>query len=677
MAVIKDVKSFLFDFYRQRHFDLMPDAVRARFDDYAKNDDFNGNMKWWKKELIDSSTGSNNPLPTLDIAKQQELFELLQAAMEGMAAAKKKYDHNAPVKAFIEKWFGQFRPFEASKAVPGVDAAFDAVYQLLNNPSHKSEFERIIKNMVGLNDDLSYDDLLDGIRDKKYNRGDVKFRNQALKVANYIIENSKYYGVSSRGINPYTGMPIPPIEDPDRWPLGLRLSRDDIFSSLMLPDSVNDWFKATFNQPEFESVYPVILSELLEKENIRKEFANYESSGKIIGQLNKAIEATNYEDPSKPDYVAPKGADEKTVGQKIKDWGDKTYESYLRKFTEPGRGTRIYFTPFSQEIIKAIDKEKIKPTDGIAGIMGKKDAILKRLAVSPTAKKHFEWFTKTMDNISKLIPNAYAGAMKGGHQLQAVVAQVIIAAVKQGKVPEAKTALEILAVSKYGFTTSKTMDALAKENLTIFSDKGLSWNKNEGMQFVTNAMDKTLKYGFMAAGRTVAAARNAVQRSRSKFNGDIRTNADLAAAYKTWKSEDADKLAHEQAINNAHNVDARLADLAAGHGRSGEIIADDATLAAAEALLPTLTGTAKDDLQEDIDQYKSFTERKNLVDNWRSKNKDNYHDLVAYWDLMMSAMKTHSFRLGTLTARKKFLQNDNAKNVADQFIANYGNLRAA
>ena len=672
MKDMKNVKQFLYDFFRKRHFDLMSPEVRARYDDFAKKDDFAGNMKWWRKELDGTFE------VTLDATKQQELFNLLQSAIEGMAADKKKYSHNAPVQAFIDKWFGQYKPFEASKAKNGdVKTAIDEVEKMLQVA--RPAFERIFRGAI-ITDDFSYDDLLDGIASKKYEK-DIKFRDRLLRIIEHILYYGRTYGA---------GM----YSEPSVWPDGLKFNAA-VFDALNLPGlgttipgatgpipgGVNDWFEATFDQPKFENVYPVILSELLEKENIRKEFARYESSGKIIGQLDKAIEATNYADPNKPDYIPPKAVDSNNIIQTVNKWIDNTYESYLRKFKEPGRGTRIFFTPFSQTIMQAIDKEKIKPTDGIAGILSKKDAITKRLAASsPQAKSHFDWFAKTMGEISKLVPNAYEGAMKGGRQLQDVVSQLIIKAVESGKVAEAKTALEILAVSKYGLTTSKRMDAIAKDtqNMALFSDKSLSWNKNEGVRFVTSAMDKTLRFGLLATGRAVAAAHNAVQRSRAKFNGDIRTNDDLRAAYDKWTKKDAADKLNAEKINGSLKVDTELQKLETGAGKSGEIIKDDTTLAAAESKLKTLTkGTPDyDNLETDIEQYKQLSERKNLVDNWRSKNKDNYHDLVAYWDLMMSAMKTHSFRLGTLAMRSKFLNNNRGKNIADNFIANYGKLRA-
>ena len=91
-------------------------------------------------------------------------------------------------------------------------------------------------------------------------------------------------------------------------------------------------------------------------------------------------------------------------------------------------------------------------------------------------------------------------------------------AVRDGKMDEAKTAMEVLSVIKYGYTTSKIMDALGKESLSIFSDKGLSWNKNEGVQFVTNAMDKSIKAAFMGIGYGITIAGNAYNLHGSKFN---------------------------------------------------------------------------------------------------------------------------------------------------------------
>ncbi|MBQ6011940.1 MAG: hypothetical protein IJL23_02345, partial [Alphaproteobacteria bacterium] len=42
----------LFDYLAQLHFDLMSPEVRARFDEYAKNKDFQGHMKEWNNRYV-------------------------------------------------------------------------------------------------------------------------------------------------------------------------------------------------------------------------------------------------------------------------------------------------------------------------------------------------------------------------------------------------------------------------------------------------------------------------------------------------------------------------------------------------------------------------------------------------------------------------------------------------
>ncbi|MBD5391371.1 hypothetical protein HDR66_01035, partial [bacterium] len=510
--------------------------------------------------------------------------------------------------------------------------------------------------------------LLDGIGKKKYNT-DVAWRKNALGIVDYIMQ----YGPDSTA--------TPGIYGPDYWPRSAVLSSPTVFEDLKvrgLPENKDDWFQATYDDDRFKSVYPRVLDELLRSELVRTEFAKHERTGKVVGQLDAAIKDTDYENPDSKDYVPPKPNDEKNIFQTIKKWKEDTYENYLRRFTEPGRGTRLYFSPFAHTIIKAIDKEKIKPTDGIAGILDKKDKIMGRIsAASPTAKKHFEWITKTLGKIKGQIPNAFGDALKGGAQLQDVVSQIIIAAVKENKVEEAKTAMEILAVCKYGITTSKTMDAIANTDLTILSDKDLSWNKNEGMRVVTKAMDKTIKYSIVAAGRTLAAARNAVRHANTKFNGDISKNNDLNKAYKAWVADDKARYDSEKAINDSHNVTGELATLAAGGGLSGHRI-DATTLDTAKADLKAIGegNPGYDELKEDIDKYIAFSERRDLVEDWRGKNKDRYQELVAYWDLMASTLKTHSFQLGMISVREQFMKN-RAQNVIDKNLANYGGLQYA
>ena len=68
------------------------------------------------------------------------------------------------------------------------------------------------------------------------------------------------------------------------------------------------------------------------------------------------------------------------------------------------------------------------------------------------------------------------------------------------------------------------MDALKKEKVTIFSDGKLSWNKNEGVKFVSNALDHTIGFAMKTIGYGITIGANAIRLSNSKIHkttGDI------------------------------------------------------------------------------------------------------------------------------------------------------------
>lgn len=171
---------------------------------------------------------------------------------------------------------------------------------------------------------------------------------------------------------------------------------------------------------------------------------------------------------------------------------------------------------------------------------------------SPRAVDHFEWMTKTLGELKDTMPKAFAGALKNGGQMRALVSELIINAVRENKIDEAKTMMEVLSVVKYGYTTSKIMDTLRadKELFTIFSDKDLSWNKNEGVQFVTNAMDKSIRFAFLTVGYAVTGIGNAIRLNGSKFNGKT---GRMKKSHDAWVEKNeaarADAVAHRNTEN--------------------------------------------------------------------------------------------------------------------------------
>lgn len=496
------MNDFLLQYYMQLRFNHMPAEVRAKFNEYAKNDDFRGHMKDWKKNLM--TNGANNPMPDPNEAggawelsndEWEKLFRAFQDAFRAMDADKKSFKDNKDANDFLNEYFGDLHLFSN-----GV-ASNDAEQEIQGNFKTFLESNRQVLEVAfkqwGLTDgDFSYSDLMSGIQDKKYNTS-PKFQKKIKDVAQYVA----YYMRQPDFVN---SLPNAQTNLPDFEKVEKGFDDDQIDPQKL------DYFKRNHRD---------LLDTLNKKSKIYSVFKTYDK-GKISKLLDEATEKVDYGNKESDDYVPPKRDDELTPWQQLsKNIGD-TWSDYMDKYIK-FRGDRLYMSNSAKAIVKALDdkKVKMKPTDGLGKLVENTDAIKANLLYkSPTATKHFEWMAKTLKELQSTMPKAFAGALQNGRQMRALVSELIMTAVRDGKMDEAKTAMEVLSVIKYGYTTSKIMDALGKENLSIFSDKGLSWNKNEGVQFVTNAMDKSIKAAFMGIGYGITIAGNAYNLHGSKFN---------------------------------------------------------------------------------------------------------------------------------------------------------------
>lgn len=496
------VNDFLLQYYMQLRFNHMPAEIRAKFNEYAKNDDFRGHMKDWKKNLM--TNGANNPMPDPNEAggawelgndEWEKLFRAFQDAFRAMDADKKSFKDNKDANDFLNEYFGDLHLFSN-----GV-ASNDAEQEIQGNFKTFLESNRQVLEVAfkqwGLTDgDFSYSDLMSGIQDKKYNTS-PKFQKKIKDVAQYVAYYMRQPDFVNSLPNAQTNLP-----DFEKVEKGFD---DDQIDPLKL-----DYFKRNHRD---------LLDTLNKKSKIYSVFKTYDK-GKISKLLDEATQKVDYGNKESDDYVPPKRDDELTPWQQLsKNIGD-TWSDYMDKYIK-FRGDRLYMSNSAKAIVKALDdkKVKMKPTDGLGKLVENTDTIKANLLYkSPTATKHFEWMAKTLKELQSTMPKAFAGALQNGRQMRALVSELIMTAVRDGKMDEAKTAMEVLSVIKYGYTTSKIMDALGKENLSIFSDKGLSWNKNEGVQFVTNAMDKSIKAAFMGIGYGITIAGNAYNLHGSKFN---------------------------------------------------------------------------------------------------------------------------------------------------------------
>lgn len=537
MAVKMD--DFVLQYYMQYRFNHMPPEVRAQFDVYVKSDDFRGNMKTWKKKLMHQGTNgrwTENAMPDplnsaseffMEDGEWKKFFVAFQNAFRNMSADREKLEKNSPdAVKFLDEYFGNSpsQIFTNSIANP---TAEDFINNDFKNflTKYKTRLEVQFQNWGILDKDFTYSQLLSGISSKKYNSS-PSFQKKIKKIAQYIDAYStseEFRSVLRLG---------PGDTIPDVSPIINGFDDERVDPSKMA------LFKGDASR---RGDYVDLLNTLVKNKKIYDVFKQYDD-GKVSGKVEEANSKLDYENKESKDYVPPKRSEELTFYQKLKGDVSDTIEDYLDKYLKAS-GDRLYFSESAKLIVKAIGKS-YKPTEGLDKILEKKSDIKNNLMYkSPRATDHFDWFVKTMEELKASMPKTFAGALKNGRQLKAIVEELIMKAVRENKIDEAKTAMEVLSVVKYGYTNSKIMEAFNKSDLTIFSDKDLSWNKNE-IKIVTTAFDYTIKKGLQVVGYTLTGIGNMIRLSGSKFNGKADRLKNLRNQWTA--NNDAERTAAEQ-----------------------------------------------------------------------------------------------------------------------------------
>ena len=681
-----DLVNILHDYLAQRHFDLMPADVKSRFDKIIETSAFTGHMKTWYEKYV------GNPLVMLDTAitgptaadDWKAIYYACQKTFQDMDANKTNpvgygSPYNNPTKDFIKKWFGNEygKVFTISTPTTEASRVFNDLRTWLtaNRNIVQTLLVRDFKDYI-FTADYTYDRLLADLAAKRYEK-DPEWRKKIESLLQHIYHYQQFPD---------------PDHIPDLTAAGgtvlnfgtLNVSEPDTWYEIKDEAQHIDWFKAE---------YVNIFDKLLTNATIRSKFLE-KAPPLIRDALSSAIADTDYENKDSDDFVAPKPIDSKNWLEKLKKWKDDTYENHLRRFTNPSRGTRIFFSPHSQNIMKGFDKAGIKPTDGLEGILTKKDdeKIQNAIAVDPNTKKHFDWFTKKLAELKKETPDDFKGALRDGTHLQKLVINIIIKASKENKLNEAMTALEVLSVAKYGLASSRTFDKIyeSTKDLKIFSDEALSWNKaNKGVEMVSKALDNLIKTTVRTGAFVAMVGRNFVSHSRTKIDKFIGKYKNLNNYYKEWHEEDEKR--HNDLIdsNNVHGVGmllgaldnpARVPSATTRYKTAIQInsdnIGDDNTpgtikyeLKNAGATLVNINGTTVqvDYLQNDVDLFDDLTSRQEQDTKWREKNPDIVHDLVAYWNMLETTTKTHTFKLGSMKViRDNLLENFHLKNKTSQ-----------
>lgn len=517
-AKMANMKQFLTQYYNRLIFKNMRHEQFVQFCGYIKDKKATDNQKIWAEELLekDPRTGEflmdpsntvyvRKPLPAeteMDDAEWGKLFRAFRDAFQSMDSAKEDFKYNKEAKKFFEDYFGPGKLFQTVTATPAAEAligsssspsAHNTLYKLLGNEKLINYLEKSGR----LSDDFTADDLKNGIDSKKYNTN-PKFKKSLLGIVQDI-----YY--ISDDIDELRKLGIDPATIPD-------------FSNS------SDWFKDkdvhASDLTVFKSQYKDLLNKLHESKDVREEFSKHDN-GKISGPLNKALEIQKYNDPESEDYVQPLREDSLNMPQRLSQWWSNTYSECIEKYTKL-KGDRLFFSNEAKLICKHLEKNT-KSTDGLDGILsnlGKAKEELKK-AREFTAIKHLDWFEKTLNEIKNdpKMKHAWEQALQNGTNMKAIARAIMIRALRSDPVEKdkAKTALELISVFHYDYTTSKTMEALKGVDVSIFSDKDLSWNKNEGMAFVSKALDRGIKYAFLGLGYGVTMVSNAIRLSGRKI----------------------------------------------------------------------------------------------------------------------------------------------------------------
>lgn len=493
------IRNQLLLFFRQMHFNNMPDDVMARFKDFSKNDDFTKNMENWKKDLLDQN-GNPNDLPDLSSSLSDDewkyLYKVFRDTFRSMDENKDSFLDDKKVSTFFNDSFGPNKLFSSGNLSPRFIQELSSLYNKIEQEAlslNNGDTAKFYKKILGdLKRDIS-SNLLNNIKTGNININDEKDIQKFLSAVRdslpYDDEHQAEYSLINDKL----------------YDIGQILEQDREFINQN---------KLEFFKENYKSIFKTLYT----NKNIRNTFSN--NGGSLItNRIERAVELTDYDNEQSEDYIPSKKQDKLTFSQELKKWKDDTYEDYLEKYMTL-KGDRLFISFEAKNIVKAISSAKIKPTDGLAKILDESGKIKSTLKTkSPKSLIAFKYFEEILSDFKETMPKAFNGALKNGSQLRAVVSEMIISAIKKNKVHEAKVAMEILAIVRYGYTTSKTMDALSKDSFQIFSDKGLSWNKNEGVQYVTKAFDKTLKFATLGIGYGITALSNSINRTGTKFKG--------------------------------------------------------------------------------------------------------------------------------------------------------------
>lgn len=497
-----DSEKFIIDLAKQLNLNNMDDATYARWKDLQKKGVLTSKQKKWDPrkpvptitaEYEDTSVTPPvrryvytdevvGTAPAPNAADLQDLYLKLVVILRDVAA-EKKYKDDDKVKKFLDKFYGPGKAIEPynSKPVPATYPVNDIATYIETNKSR-------ITMTVGISEaDLSR--LSSALLDGSY-RTNAKILDIFQRFIAKVSED--YYD----GKTPLPGAVPSGLQDTDQL--------SEIYQAIRTPETPTPTQLAQL----FGGMEPMF-GKLVSDDKLREKVLAKDTDGDITGWVDKALGETNYKDGDHK--LTPLYTDRKRWFQEATDNIKKKYKDTAGKLEQ--KHTRHIYSTNARFIVDELIKKGVKPTDGMEKLLSTMGSISGNLP-NPV-QKQMKWVSDTLGKLSG--QTFFKEALEDGDQMRQLVQEIIVAAVHDDKKEEAKVALEMLSVMRYTMTTSSVRDKLKKTDFTVFSDKGLSFNKNEYVQMFTRATDKLVKAMAMGVFELGNLAKNAIKTNGVKF----------------------------------------------------------------------------------------------------------------------------------------------------------------
>lgn len=579
-------KNFMLNWFKAYHLANMDEPRRERWKDlrgkkYEDVLDDNGNLVkriWLDDKRTDGQKGwgdkegnLNTTLPEPELSEEdwEKFYTICRDTIRNINSKREDLRRAAPDAPFpIDKWFAtkddeaEYKPFSSQT----IDENLKNKFKNLGDLIVKSvDLQQLLE--PNFNDDYSFGTFVKELQSGNYSEHPQQIIQHLQRTLGHLRQNlnlnfqNKLDNIQSETVDKLLST------------FGLNARSDDLATKCeQLQNHLNKLYseidpenekinKHQLNQFKDPHVYQEILKALYasDKEGKKSAFYNqFASNGgsQITGWMSESVDGNNYE--SGANVLIPKFEDElnikETWNKKISDFNDEHFKRFADRASR-----HIYVEPKAKTVVDAILKEKLSSKDGLSKILEKKDSIIKCVkAKDPSAGKGVDFLFEALEYINNSgdMDKAFEGALRNGRKMEAIAFEIIKYALNKGKVAEAKVALETLAVMRYDTFTSAHWDKVkeANKNLSIFGSKDLSWNKNEGVQFVTNALDKTIGFGINAIFWAAVITRNKIQHARGKISGadhfrfanELVNLQNKAANFDTLDSANAELQAAEQ-----------------------------------------------------------------------------------------------------------------------------------